>query len=155
MRRVFALTALLLATATVSATAQNSAPQPVPFDNRIPDARDIPYPGTMTVKVDATDVQQAIYRVRQTIPVAQGGPMVLMMPAWLPGKHAARGEIEKLTGLTITANGQAVPWKRDTVDVWAFHIDVPQGASQLDLSFQFTGATASNQGRVSIAPTML
>lgn len=152
MRRVFALTALLLATA---ATAQNSAPQPLPFVERIPEARDVPYPGTMMVKVDATDVQRAIYRVRQTIPVARSGPMTLLMPAWLPGKHAARGEIEKLTGLKITAGGKPVLWKRDPVDVWAFHIDVPAGARQLDLSFQFTGATKADQGRVSIAPNML
>jgi predicted metalloprotease with PDZ domain len=157
MRRVFALTALLLASpiAFAPAGAQNSAPQPAPFVERIPAARDIPYPGTMTLKVDATDVARRIYRVQQVIPVAQAGPMTLLMPAWLPGKHAARGEIEKLTGLKITANGKAVPWKRDPVDVWAFHIDVPTGARQLDLSFQFTGATKSDQGRVSIADTML
>jgi len=152
MRRAFALTALLLATA---AAAQNSAPQPLPFDNRIPAARDAAYPGTITLRVDATNVQQAIYRVKQTIPVAHDGHMVLLMPAWLPGKHAARGEIEKLTGLRISAGGKAVPWKRDTVDVWAFHVDVPRGAKQLDLEFQFTGATDSDQGRVSIAPAML
>lgn len=152
MRRAIALTALLLATA---ATAQNSVPQPLPFDNRIPAARDAAYPGTITLKVDATNVQQAIYRVKQTIPVAQDGHMVLLMPAWLPGKHAARGEIEKLAGLKISAGGKPVPWKRDTVDVWAFHVDVPRGAKQLDLEFQFVGATDSDQGRVSIAPTML
>lgn len=152
MRRALALTALFLATA---ATAQNSAPQPLPFDNRIPAPRDTAYPGTITLKVDATNVQQAIYRVRQTIPVAEAGHMVLLMPAWLPGKHAARGEIEKLTGLRISAGGKAVPWKRDTVDVWAFHIDVPRGAKQIDLEFQFTGATDPDQGRVSIASQML
>lgn len=152
MRRAFALTALLLAT---TAAAQNSAPQPLPFDNRVPAARDTAYPGTITLKVDATNVQQAIYRVKQTIPVAQDGHMVLLMPAWLPGKHAARGEIEKLTGLKISAGGKMVPWKRDTVDVWAFHIDVPRGTKQLDLEFQFTGATESDQGRVSIASQML
>lgn len=152
MCRVFALPALLLAT---TAAAQNSAPQPLPFDNRIPAARDAAYPGTIVLKVDATNVQQAIYRVKQTIPVAQDGHMVLLMPAWLPGKHAARGEVEKLTGLKVSAGGKAVPWKRDTVDVWAFHVDVPRGAKQLDLEFQFTGATDSDQGRVSIAPAML
>ncbi|HEY0622373.1 peptidase M61 [Sphingomonas sp.] len=152
MRRAIALSALLLATA---AAAQNSAPQPLPFDNRIPAARDADYPGTITLKVDATNVQQAIYRVKQTIPVAQDGHMVLLMPTWLPGKHAARGEVEKLTGLRISAGGKAVPWKRDTVDVWAFHVDVPRGAKQLDLEFQFVGATDPDQGRVSIAPAML
>ena len=152
MRRAFALTALLLATA---ATAQNSAPQPLPFDNRVPAARDAAYPGTITLKVDATNVQQAIYRVKQTIPVVHDGHMVLLMPAWLPGKHAARGEVEKQTGPKMSAGGKAVPWKRDTVDVWAFHVDVPRGAKQLDLEFQFVGATDPDQGRVSIAPAML
>lgn len=162
MRRAAAFTALLLATASVSfdATAQNvpvhnSAPQPAPIDNRIPAPRDSAYPGTMTVNVDATDIGQAIYRVKQVIPVARAGHMVLMMPAWLPGKHAARGEIEKLAGLKITANGKPVAWTRDPVDVFSFHVDVPAGAKQLDLSFQFVGATARDQGRVSIAPNML
>ena len=81
--------------------------------------------------------------------------MVLLLPAWLPGKHAARGEVEKLTGLKIAANGKRVAWTRDTVDVWAFHVDVPRGAKQLDIEFQFTGATDPDQGRVSIAPAML
>jgi predicted metalloprotease with PDZ domain len=157
MRRALALTALLLATpmSLGAATAQNSTPQPLPFDNRIPVARDVAYPGTMTVTVDATNIQQAIYRVKQVIPVADAGPMVLMMPAWLPGKHAARGEIEKLAGLKISANGTPVAWTRDTVDVWAFHLDVPAGAKQLDIEFQFVGATDRDQGRVSIAPNML
>ncbi|MBX3595717.1 peptidase M61 [Sphingomonas sp.] len=153
MRRVFAISALLLASAPV--LAQNSAPQPLPFDNDIPAARDIDYPGVLKIKVDATNVQQAIYRVKETVPVAAAGPMTLLMPAWLPGKHAARGEVEKLTGLRISANGRPIAWLRDPVDVWAFHIDVPAGAKQLDIEFQFTGATESNQGRVSIAPAML
>ena len=153
MRRVFALTALFLAS---TATAQhNSLPQPLPIENRIPAARDVDYPGTMMLKVDATDVQRAIYRVKQTIPVAQAGPMVLMMPAWLPGSHAAEGEIEKLTGLKISADGKPMPWKRDPVNMWAFHVEVPEGARQLDLAFQFTGATNSDQGRISIASNML
>jgi predicted metalloprotease with PDZ domain len=152
MRRAFALTALLLASA---AAAQNSAPQPLPFEARIPAARDVDYPGTMTLKVDATDVTQGIYRVRQTVPVAQAGPMVLLSPAWLPGMHAARGQIEKVTGLKISANGKAVPWKRDPVDVWAFHIDVPAGARTLEIAFQFTSATDPDQGRVVVAPNML
>lgn len=161
MRRVFALSALLLASpialsaAIAQSPAQNSAPAATPVVDTIPAPRDVAYPGTMTVKVDATDVQRAIYRVRQTIPVAQAGPMTLLMPAWLPGKHAARGEIEKLTGLKIMANGKPVLWKRDPVDVWAFRIDVPAGARQLDLSFQFVTATKADQGRVSFASQML
>ncbi|QIG81365.1 M61 family metallopeptidase [Stakelama tenebrarum] len=154
MRRSFAFAALLLTTAT-PALAQNSAPQPVPYEDTIPAPKDVPYPGTIMLNVDATDVEQGIFHVRETIPVAQAGPMVLLYPSWLPGKHASRGEIEKLTGLTITANGETVPWVRDSVDVYAFHLDVPEGVDTLELSFQFTSAVAGNQGRIVVAPSMM
>ncbi len=157
MKRILTLAALLCATTAAVGQVRNSAPAATaPFATRIPEARDVPYPGgVIQLDVDATNVAQGIYRVKQVIPVADAGAMTLLMPAWLPGKHAARGEIEKLAGLKVTAGGRPVPWRRDPVDVWAFHIDVPSGARALDLEFQFLSATAPNQGRVSVAPNML
>ncbi|HVC16937.1 MAG TPA: hypothetical protein VNE18_06515 [Rhodanobacter sp.] len=35
----------------------------------------------------------------------------------------------------ITANGKQLPWKRDPHDMFTLHMDVPEGVSQLDLSF--------------------
>ena len=154
MLRALSFAALLLAT-TVPATAQNSAPQPVPIVDTIPAARDVDYPGTMLLDVDATDTQRGIFRVKQTIPVATSGHMVLLYPKWLPGKHGPRGEIEKLTGLQISAGGKRLQWKRDPVDVFAFHIDVPSGAKKLDLEFQFASATAPDQGRIVMTPAMM
>lgn len=121
----------------------------------IPDARDIPYPSPMLLNVDATDTAQGIFRVQQTIPVAQAGPMVLLFPEWLPGNHAPRGQIEKLAGLTIKAGGKVLQWKRDAKDVYAFHIDVPSGTRQLDVSFQFLSATEENQGRIVVTQEMM
>jgi predicted metalloprotease with PDZ domain len=155
MLRTLSLAVLLLASTTATAQQRNSAPQPLPITNTIPAPRDVPYPGTMTLEVDASDTQQGIYRVKQTIPVAGAGAMTLLMPAWLPGKHAARGEVEKLAGLKITANGRVVPWRRDPIDVWAFHVDVPRGARTLVAEFQFLTATAPNQGRITVTPNML
>ncbi|MGK6320889.1 M61 family metallopeptidase [Sphingomonas sp. DT-204] len=153
------LAILLLATAAPSALAQvrNSAPvATAPFTDTIPEARDIDYPGgVIRLEVDATDTEQGIYRVKETVPVADAGHFVLLMPKWLPGNHAPRGQIEKLAGLRITAGGRVIPWKRDPVDVYAFHLDVPEGAKQLDVSFQFLSATAPNQGRIVVAPNML
>ncbi|MCX8475297.1 MAG: peptidase M61 [Sphingomonas sp.] len=154
MHRALSFAALLLTTAS-PATAQNSAPQPVPFVDTIPEARDIAYPGTLQLDIDATDTQRGIFRVKQTIPVAKSGHMVLLYPKWLPGKHGPRGEIEKLTGLQIRANGKRVEWKRDPVDVFAFHVDVPAGAKKLDLEFQFASATAADQGRIVMTPAMM
>jgi len=154
MHRALPFAALLLAT-TAPAIAQNSAPQPVPIVDTIPEARDMAYPGTMLLDIDATDTQRGIFRVKQTIPVAKSGHMVLLYPKWLQGKHGPRGEIEKLTGLQIRANGKPVAWKRDPVDVFAFHIDVPAGAKKLDLEFQFASATSGDQGRIVMTPAMM
>lgn len=153
------LVAALLASSAV-AVAQvppgNSAPAAqAPFVNTIPDAVDTPYPGTIKLVVDATDTERGIFRIKETIPVAKAGPMALLFPKWLPGAHSPRGEIEKLAGLVIKANGRILPWTRDPVDVFAFHIDVPAGASQLDLTFQFLSATKPDQGRIAVTPTMI
>ncbi len=118
-------------------------------------AKEGAYPGTMLLNIDATDLDRAIFRVTQTIPVAQSGPMTLLFPKWLPGNHAPRGEIEKLTGLTIKAGGKSLIWKRDPIDVFAFHITVPSGVRALDLSFQFVSATDDNQGRIVMTQEML
>jgi hypothetical protein len=130
-------------------------PQPLPFENTIPAARDVPYPGTMKLVVDATDLDRRIMTVKQTIPVAGPGPMVLLYPEWLPGKHGPRGELEKVAGLKITAGGKTRAWRRDPVEVFALHIDVPAGAKQVELSFQFLSATAADQGRVVMTREML
>ncbi len=153
------LAACLLAAVSVPALAQvpqgNSAPQPVPFVDTIPAAQDTPYPGVIKLDVDATDTERGIFRVRETIPVAKAGRMALLYPKWLPGAHSPRGEIEKLAGLVIRANGRVVPWTRDPVDVFAFHIDVPEGARQLDVELQFVSATKPDQGRIVATPTMI
>jgi predicted metalloprotease with PDZ domain len=118
-------------------------------------AAQAPFPGTMTLSVDATDTERAIFKVNQTIPIAKAGPATLMLPKWLPGNHAPRGEIEKIAGLVIKAGGKTLTWKRDPIDVFAFTVDVPAGAKALDVSFAFISATAEDQGRVVMTPEML
>ncbi|MBJ6123085.1 M61 family metallopeptidase [Sphingomonas mollis] len=150
-----ALAIPLAAPLAAQVPAGNTAPQPVPIVDTIPAARDIAYPGTIQLDVDATDTERGILRVKETIPVAQAGAMTLLFPKWLPGAHSPRGEIEKLAGLVIRASGRIVPWTRDPVDVFAFHIDVPSGAKSLDVQFQFLSATKADQGRIAVTPTMV
>ncbi|MBJ7376830.1 peptidase M61 [Sphingobium sp.] len=145
-----------IATPLFAQDAIRSKPTALPVDSAAPAPKDMPYPGgTIKLEVDATDTVQRIFRVKETIPVAAAGPLTLMMPAWLPGNHAPRGQIEKLTGLTFTANGQTLAWKRDPLNVFAFQIDVPQGVTQVVAQFQFLSATQPNQGRVVVTPKML
>ena len=137
------------------AHAANSTPQPLPIVDTIPPPRDVAWPGTIRLSVDASDVTRGIFRMKETIPVSAAGPLVLLYPKWLPGDHQPSGEIEKLVGLKISVGGKPVEWVRDPVDVYAFHITVPEGATALDLDYQFVSATADNQGRIVATPDML
>ena len=70
------IAALALSSSLISAaSAQNSAPQPVPIVSTIPDPQDRPLTAPMILKVDATDIDRAIFQVRQVIPVEQGKPL--------------------------------------------------------------------------------
>ena len=155
IRKAVVASLFLSTSALAQVPAGNSAPQPVPFVDTIPAAQDTPYPGTILLDIDATDTERGIFRVKQTIPVAKSGPMALLYPKWLPGNHAPRGEIEKVASLVVRANGKVLPWTRDTVDVYAFHVNVPQGAKTLDVDFQFLSATKGDQGRIVATPTMI
>lgn len=115
---------------------------------------DTAYPGTITLDVDATDLQHRVFRAKQRIPV-QAGPLTLLYPQWLPGRHAGYGAVEKYAGLVITGNGQKIEWKRDPLDVYAFNIVVPQGVTEIEIASEFLSPTAREQGRVVMTPAML
>jgi predicted metalloprotease with PDZ domain len=151
---LLAASAALLLTHPASAARVQPLPQPAPPTPPIVAPRDAPYPGLLKLSVDATDLDRRIFNVRETIPV-KPGRVTLLFPMWRPGGHQASGELNKFAGLIVTANGKRLAWKRDPVEVAAFHIDVPAGAKELELQFQFLSATATNQGRVVVTPEML
>lgn len=132
-----------------------SAPIAPPLANATPLPADTPYPGVMTLAVDATDIERGIFRVKQSIPFAGPGPMTLLYPEWLPGKHAPRGAISELAGLTVSADGKPVRWTRDPLDVYAFRLDVPDGADMLTVSFEFLSPVRAAEGRIVMTPAML
>jgi predicted metalloprotease with PDZ domain len=68
---------------------------------------------------------------------AKPGPMTLLYPQWIPGDHSPDGPLPQVVGLIIKGGGKTVPWKRDDVNMFAFHVDVPAGVSSLDVSFDF------------------
>jgi predicted metalloprotease with PDZ domain len=154
MRLAFAA-ALLLTAAPVIAQVGTARPQPVPMEEAMPPARDVAYPGTLRLDVDASDTSRGIYRVVEIIPVAHPGPLTLLYPQWLPGNHGPSGPINSLAGLRITAGGHAIPWLRDSGNVYAFHVDVPAGVRELRVEFQHLSPTDASQGRVSMTPAML
>ena len=144
--------ALLTALPAAAQVGTPALPRDLP---PIPAPVDQPYPGVIRHHVDATDTERKIIRVRQTIPVAQAGPMVLLYPKYLPGNHAPTGPIQLVAGVQFSAGGERVEWVRDTVDPYAFHIDVPAGVSEIEVSFDFLSQVSPSQWRVMMTPEMM
>ncbi len=86
--------------------------------------------------VDARQAPLKILHSHMEMPVASG-PLTLYYPKWVPGLHEPAGPIANVTGLTFTANGKTIPWRRDLRDVFTFHLDVPQGVTQLEVAFDY------------------
>jgi predicted metalloprotease with PDZ domain len=90
----------------------------------------------IALTVDASMVQQKIVRTHEVMAVKEG-PLTLYYPKWIPGEHEPDGPIANVTGLKFTANGKTIPWKRDLLDVFTFHVDVPAGANRLEIAFDY------------------
>ncbi len=88
------------------------------------------------LSVDATDAPRHLFHAKLAFPV-KPGPFTLLYPQWIPGEHGPTGPIADVVGLKISAAGQTVPWKRDSVNMYAFHMEIPPGATTLDVALDF------------------
>jgi predicted metalloprotease with PDZ domain len=88
---------------------------------------------TVHLHVDLTDAPRNIYHAQLQIP-AQPGDMTLVFPKWIPGNHRPSGPIGALTGIHVQAAGQPLTWQRDPLDMYAFHVTVPSGVSEIEVS---------------------
>jgi predicted metalloprotease with PDZ domain len=91
---------------------------------------------TITVTVDATKTQQKLLSAHEIIPV-KPGPLTLYYPKWIPGEHGPNGPIAGLTGLKFEADGKTIPWQRDLLDVYTFHLEIPAGVSHLEAKYDY------------------
>ena len=96
--------------------------------------------GECTVYVDATDARRGVFHTHLTIPAASG-PMTLVYPKWIPGEHMPSGPIMQMAGLHVRAGDRELAWKRDPIDGFAFHIDVPPGVPAIDVDFDYLSAS--------------
>jgi len=90
----------------------------------------------VSITVDATETAQKLLHTKLIIPV-KPGPVTVYYPKWIPGGHGPQGPIANVTGLKFEAGGKTIPWQRDLLDVFTFHVDVPSGANHLDVSFDY------------------
>jgi len=99
----------------------------------------------VTLSVDATEAPRKIFHATMTIP-AKPGTLTLSYPKWIPGEHGPTGPIQDLAGLKFSANGKTLSWRRDLLDGWTFHVDVPAGVSSVEASLDFISPAGSDGG---------
>ncbi len=100
----------------------------------------------IVLHVDMTDAPRRLLHAHLQIPVT-AGPVTLEYPQWIPGDHRPTGPIDNVAGLFIRANGRTLAWRRDDVDMYGIHVDVPPGVNTLDVNFDFLttgGSTGSD-----------
>jgi predicted metalloprotease with PDZ domain len=88
------------------------------------------------LSVDASQAPQKILHTHLEIP-AQAGPLTLYYPEWIPGEHVPDGPIIQMAGLKFSGGGKTIAWRRDLVEMFSIHVDVPTGVSTLNVDFDF------------------
>jgi predicted metalloprotease with PDZ domain len=148
--------ALALAGPATAQGALRSTPQNVPLPPPVPAAQDLPYPGTIGLDIDATDVQRGVFRVIETVPVPAGeDELILQLPEWHPGKHDARGAMNLIADVRFEVDGRPAAWTRDPVETYAFRIPLPAGAKTVTARFVYTSPLQTSEGRIVMTQEML
>jgi predicted metalloprotease with PDZ domain len=130
-RRLVALPPLALALVLVPALA--APPAAAAAD---------PPAAPIRLEVDLSEAPRRIYHARMTMPV-EPGPLTLHYPQWIPGEHGPTGPISDLAGLRFTAGGGEIAWRRDPLDMYTFHLEVPPGAGELEVRLDYLTPSAA------------
>lgn len=82
------------------------------------------------ITADLSDAPRKLFHAEITLPV-KPGPLSLITPEWIPGTHMPAGPAEFIVGVVFTANGKPLPWRRDDVNLYEFHLTIPPGVTML------------------------
>jgi Peptidase M61 N-terminal domain len=93
-------------------------------------------PPTVTIAVDATSAPRKIFHASLKIP-ANAGDLTLYYPKWIPGEHAPDGPVTDLAGLKFSAGGKTLKWRRDLLDGFTIHVEVPAGVAEVSAELDF------------------
>src|ERR1700680_2886427 len=150
------LSSALLVSGAFAQKEPQPQPQPVPMPPAIATPVDKPYVGPIQLTVDVTNTVDRNERVHEEIPVEPGSKeMVLLYPEWLPGDHEPAGPIASLAGIVTTVDGKRVQWVRDRVNVYAFHVALPEGAKTVGVDFDYLSAIKPSAGRIEMSDAMV
>src|SRR4029079_15591368 len=95
-----------------------------------------------TVFVDAYEARKGLFHASVTIPL-KSGPAAFVYPKWVPGEHTPTGPVMQMTALHVRTGGREIAWRRDPVDMFAFHVDVPAGVDTVDVSFDYVSPSST------------
>ena len=85
------------------------------------------------ITADLSEAPRRLFHADVDLPV-KAGPVTLITPQWIPGNHGPTGEASSIVGVIFTANtadGQKLAWRRDDVNLYEFHLDIPAGVTNL------------------------
>src|ERR1700719_1479152 len=91
--------------------------------------------GSVPVKleVDLRDAARRVYHSKMEFSVKPGA-LSLVYPKWIPGEHAPTEAIVDATGLRFRGDGKEIVWRRDDVDLYKFHCEIPEGTATLEVT---------------------
>jgi predicted metalloprotease with PDZ domain len=108
--------------------------------------------------VDLRDATKRVYHSKMEFPVT-AGPLTLVYPKWIPGEHSPTGAIVDAAGLFFRGNGKEITWRRDDVDMFAFHCDIPADVTTLEVTLDYllpveaaTAGSPSASAKVAVLP---
>jgi predicted metalloprotease with PDZ domain len=93
-------------------------------------------PPTIAIFVDATSAPRKIFHAKLKIP-ANAGDLTLYYPKWIPGEHAPDGPVIDLAGLKFSAGDKTLKWRRDLLDGFTIHVEVPSGVTEVNAELDF------------------
>lgn len=87
-------------------------------------------PAPIQITADLSDAPRKLYHAEVDLPV-KSGPLTLTTPKWIPGNHRPTGPADDITGVVFSVDGKPIPWRRDDVDLYQFHLTIPKGVTTL------------------------
>lgn len=82
------------------------------------------------ITADLSEAPRKLYHADIDLPV-KAGDNSFTTPEWIPGNHRPTGPAEDITGVVFSVDGKPIPWRRDDVDLYEFHVNVPKGVTTL------------------------
>lgn len=102
-------------------------------------------PPTVTIALNATTAPRKIFHATLKIP-ATAGDLTLYYPKWIPGEHAPNGPVVDLAGLKFAVGGKNLKWRRDLLDGFTIHVEVPAGVSEVAAELDYLSPASLESG---------